>query len=642
MTEPGAWRDALLDALLPAGVNAGRPVRLACDDDALAAAAQTLGLARDGADRALADCLRAHGLIDAAHGVTALARLPAPDCLPGLALLVLAASRMDADDRASMHAYYRRLADLLQVPRQEQWPHIPGTPELTGRFADLKSWMAVQLAGARGLLDLPPVEPSRRVVGVPISQTLLRAGDHRALGAFFERSGRLIDLGWDPVHQLRRWSGRYQLSQPAQSLLHRPELHQALAAALRNARRHWDGTVRDEHGRPVLPARLTLHPLPSRVTVGLTVPALAEPGTVTGPDGLRIDAHPDQAAEMPLEWLRHAVDGPVHADAPDGARVRALPGSTILFEIGPLGLTETPSAVGDDPVWALTCDIRLTAAADDAQRYAADLPAGWQLLCDLDPARLPDALRDPVPADSQPAALLAADGGLPLGPGVWMLDHPPVLRADLPEPASVEIDGHARGDLEPDQPLALDDIAHEPGVHRIDVGDLHADIELADRGLRSGIGSLAVSLNPRRAHRGPAPADPADPVTVTGALVSGADTCGWQPPLLVRYRAVVDVIDRAGTVRQLAPPAPAAWRSHVGLPHGDTWEIEHPQSIAWLCVHVPGREQVIAVAAIDVPLSDDVLDVADDFSHVHRVVDRTDGHADERWQRLLDALEVPA
>lgn len=642
MTDPAAWREALTDALLPAEVNAGRPVRLACDDDAVAAAARTLGLPRDRADCQLVDCLRAHGLIDPARGVSALAKLPAPDCLPGLALLVLAASRMDTDDRASMHAYYQRLADLLAIPRQDEWPHIPGTPQLADRFADLKSWLAVDQAGQRGLLDLPPVDPSRRVVGVPIGQTMLRAGDRRPLSAFFERAGRLIDLGWDPVHQLRRWGGRHQLSQPAQALLHRPELHQPLAAALRNARRHWDGTVTDQHGRAVLPARLTLHPLPGRIALGVTVPTLTEALTVAGPDGARVELTADRPAELPLDWLNHAVDGPVTAEAADGIGVRVLSGATILFEIGPLGLTETPSAVGDDPVWALTCDIRLTAAADDAQRYAADLPDGWQLLCDLDPRRLPEALRDPVPADTDPGALLAADGGLPLAPGVWLLDHPPVLRADLPEPAPVTIDDQARGDLEPDEPLPLDDIAHAPGVHRIYVGDLHADVEMAERGPRDGIGSLAVSLHPRRAHRGPAPVDPDDPVTVSGALVAGADTAGWRPPLIVRYRADIDVIDRDGTVRSLAPPAPAAWRAHVGLPEGDSWEINSPQNIAWVCVHAPGREQVIAVSAVDVPLTDAVLDIAEDFEHVQTVVDRTDGRARQRWQRLLDALEVAA
>ena len=640
--DASAWTQALADALLPDGISAGRPVRLNCDDEAVALAGTTHGIARAQAAPALVACLHAEGLVHREHGVRALARAnagPPPRYLLGLAVLVLAASRMASDETGSMAAYYRRLSELLHVPLQPNWPQIRGVPELVERFEDLATWMAGPEQGARGLLDLPDaVNPT--VVGVPISQSLLRAGDRIYLGAFFERTSRLIDAGWDPVHQLARWSGRHHLSVPLQALLERPALHGALAGALRTARHNWDGATVDAGGRRLLPGQLTLHLPPGPIAIAITVPALGEPAEATGIDGQIMALDPLVPAAVPLSWLEHAAAGPVNAVAGD-ERVRVFPGPTTLFEITALGV-QSVAAAADEPVWALTCDEDLIAACDEHQRLRAPLPPGWVLLCDVEPDLLADELRVHRDDDERPLGGVRALGGLRLADEVWLLDHPPQITADVPEPAPVSIDGAAHGDIEPDQTLTLEKIAHQEGVHHVEIGEQTLTIELAGGGPQDATGSLAFDLHPQRVNAGPTAAGAQAQPHLAGPLLTPAPADGRPRALIVRYRANVDVIDVDGSVRSLGPPTPAAWLDHVGLPQDGPWEIPAADRVVWLCVDVPGRRFIVAHQAVDVPLTDEVLSVVEWHADAQQIVDRSDGRAAERWERLTAALEEVA
>lgn len=635
-----SWCEALADTLLPPDVSAGRPVRLNCDEEAVAAAAATISIARHDATHAFIACLHGEGLVDRDRGVWSLAQADdgdPPRYLLGLAALVLAASRMTSDELGPMAAYFPRLGELLGLPLQSKWPHIYGVPELVKRFDDLAVWMRDRHAGRRGLLDLPAhVHPS--VVGVPIHQSLLRAGDRLALGSFFERTGRLIDAGWDPVHQLAQWGGRHQLTQPLQTLLGQPNLHAALAGALRAARRSWDGSAVDASGRRVLPAELALHLPPGPLTLSAIVPALGAPTDAEGPDGSPITLDRETPAAVPLDWLEHATAGALTVGAAD-ERVRLLVGPTILFEITRLGV-QSVVAAATDPVWVLTCDQRLMDACESHRQVNGPLPAGWSLLCDVEPELLSADLRT-ASDDERPLAGVRAVGGLPLADEVWLLDHPPAIVADVPEPAPVTIDGAAHGDIEPGEQLPLERIAHICGTHHIDVGEQELVIELADRGPRDGVGSLAFDADSRRIHGGVVARE-----TIDGTAVSGPQVTPPAPAplrsLIVRFRCTVDVIDIEGTRRSLGPPAPAAWLEHVGLPQDGPWEIPDADRVVWLCVDRPGRQFIVAHRAVDVPITDGVLDVVEWYSAATQIVDRTGGSADARWQRLRRALEAAA
>jgi len=634
-----AWAQALADVLLPEGVSVGQPVRLDCDDEAIAAVAGRLGIPRADAVAEFVACLRREQLVDRQTGVRPVAGVVAgrpPGYLLGLAALVLAASRMASDELGSMAAYYRRLSELLGIPLQPNWPQIRGVPELVQRFDDLATWMDGPERGQRGVLDLPnDVHPS--IVGVPIHQSLLRAGDRTSLGPFFERTSRLIDAGWDPVHQLTCWSGRHQLTVSLQAILDRPDLHAAIAGALRAARHSWDGSTVDATGRRLLPSQLTLHLPPLPFTLSVTVPALPTALAATAPDGSEIVLSSQTAAVVREAWLAAAADGPVIADA-GSERVRLLPGPTMLFEITPLGV-QSVAAAAEEPVWVLTCDEALIAACEESRRFHAPLPAGWVLLCDIEPDVLADGLRASRDDEERTLAGVRTVGGLRLASEVWLLDHPPNITADLPEPVPVTLDGISYGEIEPQQVIALDRIAHQPGMHSIEIGEQELTIELAARGQRAGVGSLAFDLDERRVYAGPTSEGAAADRSAAGPLISPPPACEAARSLIVRYRSTVDVIDIDGTVRNLAPPVPAAWLNHVGLPEDGPWEIPEADQVVWVCVDIPGRKFVIAHQAADVPVTDDVLSIVEWHADTQRIVDRSDGRAEQRWQRLTAAVD---
>jgi hypothetical protein len=638
-----AWNQALADVLLPMGVNQGQPVRLACDDDAIAQAARTLGIARTEAVAALVRALKDAGLVDYESGVARLAvgdaaRADPPAFLVGLALLVVAASRMVADERGSMAAYYQRLGgDLLDIGLRDSHPQVAGIRELVARFDDLAAWMAGPQKGLRGVLDLPAdVHPP--IVGVPINQTLLRAGDRAALGAFFHRAGRLLDAGWDPVNQLRCWAGRHGLTVPLAQLLEHPKMHAALAGALRVAYRSWDGSMLDENGRRILPSQLSLHVTPGRVALGICVPALDGPMEARDPYGHSLTLHPEQVELAPLQWLDEAHKGAVLLTASDGSLIRALGGPTILFEVSVLGMRAVaPVALGTESVWVLTCDGSWIASCPQDSRFHATLPDGWALLCDVDPLLLPADARPDRDPDHELDGVVAV-GGLRLSKSTWLLDYPPDITADLPEPAPVSVSDRAYGDLEPGGELQLDMVAHAPGLHHVVIGDQQLTIELASRGQRDGIGSLAIAACAPQLHSGVQPA-----ANITGPFFSGAFSDGvpikLHAPLLVRYRATVEIIDSNGSTRTLGPPAPAAWLAHVGLGAPEAWEIPNHDRVVWVCVNADKGRFVIAHQPIDVPLTDEVLDAAEWYRDAQTIVDHTDGGALQRWSRIVGALE---
>lgn len=77
-----AWTAALTDALLPADVSAGAPVRLDCSEHAVQQAAETLAIAAGQAVASLVTCLHAERLVSQHDGVRALARPRAPTRRP--------------------------------------------------------------------------------------------------------------------------------------------------------------------------------------------------------------------------------------------------------------------------------------------------------------------------------------------------------------------------------------------------------------------------------------------------------------------------------------------------------------------------------------------------------------------------------
>ena len=638
---------ALLEELLPAGRD-GHTVLLGCDDRALRNACRRAGATGDptmvlrGALAEVAPLTLDSGL----RGALNTLREPPAD-LAVLCACVLAASRMRADDHHATQAYYARLAELLGLPVHEPWPGVVGFERIPGRFARLARWLEREQRGQRGRLALPS-DPQPSLVGVPISQVLLRRVDRDRLGVLFDRYQGALRIGRDPLRLLRTSSLRHELTAPAQRLLERHEMHEPLRAALLATYQAWDGTVVDARGRRSRAGALRLGLSPGRMTLNVSLPGLETAAAVSDPDGtvLRLPAWPGELT-LPAGCLAHAADGPVLLGGADGPRVRALPGPLMLFDTAETGFWLT-GTVGERPVIVLTCDPRLAARDWGARRANVPLPTGWALICDVTPDELPAELRDPVSEEPDSCLPVTLVGGLRLQAGAWLIDHPPALVGDLGEPVLVELveaDGRSRqlGELLGEEPFTLDAIAAREGTHTIEVAGQTFEIEVATRGLREGVGAFAhYPRKQRLAFAGAVDADTAaiwgSPAgAVCGAAVDGAGDPGWRPPVTVRAQGLVYAIRSDGTVTpHNQGPAPY-WARQAGLPPGGPWPIPDAESVVWACVQSRTYPRVLALRAEPVPLTDDILDLAERFADAP-VVDRGAGEgAAASWRRIVDA-----
>lgn len=655
MTSLEDWNDALLRTLLPEQGDAATAVLLACDDQAVAAAAARLSISADKATGALIAAVRDEYQITTARGLTAVnAQItrhlklghprPVPPFLAALCVTVLAASRMNRDERLNTNAYYQRLCDLLGTQPLDVWPAVAGfKPTVLRGMSLLQNWLTEDQLGRRGEL-LVPDRPKPSLVGIPISQTLLRGRDRDLLGTFFSAHAKHLRSGYDPVLLLRRWSGRERLTQHAQDVLADPELGPGLGAAIRSALRAWDGTFTESGtGRRLLAGELQLAPTSGQLGLRLAVPALTEPAAAVTRAGQEIALRPyPDAVGLPIALLEDARTGPVSLDLKGASSaVTAIPGSTVLFAMATGGLEQTPAA-GDDPVWILTADPKLQAVIPEGpRRLGVPLPDGWALLVDVDPSDLPDSARV-TERDGAPVQGATLGGGLPLGSGAWLVDHPPRVLCDVPEPAPVTVNGRDFGYLDPGEPLTLDMLRGRAGTHVVEVADVYRlELELRDRGLRDGIGSLARYPDDPRLQRAGAIADAraadAEGARVAGAAITGAPAPEWQEPLLVSFNATVHVIYRDGSVRPCAPSEPPMWLSQVGLAHAsDRWEIPDGRDAAWLCVASDRHPRVVPREPVNVPLTDEALHIADWFADAQVIGDDQD---QQRWSRLVAAAQ---
>jgi len=651
--------DALLAELLPVG-RGSSTVLLGCDDQALAAATARLGISGS-PDAALRVALQSAGPITTELGLRRVlaALTEPPDDLIVLCVCVLAASRMHPDEQHSTHAYYGRLCEVLGIAPRDQWPAVAGFERTPARFQALAEWAASE---GRGTIALPS-HPTPALVGIPISQTLLRRVDRDRLGALFDRHRLALDRGRDPLRLLRADSIRHQLTAPAQRLLDRDDLDVPLRATLDAAYHAWDGTVMDERGRRIAAGTLRLGLSPGRVTLNLSLPHLEAAVELTGADGAEalLPAWPAELT-LPAGWLSYASDGPVVAQAAHGQLVRVLPGPTMLFDAADTGFWLTAAAAEGSSVLVLTCAPDL-ATRDWGHRQARlPLPHGWVLICAVKAEELPEELREPARDDeSENGRDIELVGGLALEGGVWLIDHPPLLRSRLEDPVVVEArssDNAWRelGELEPDEPFSLAALAHRPGTHTVAVGGHEFVFELAQSGLRAGVGELAhrprdlhlmragaVSQGDAERYGDPRPA-------VCGAAVDGAGDPAWQSPLTLRAQAIVHVLYSDGRVGVASPRPQPQWARQAQLPAHGSWPIPDGEQAVWLCVQSRTHPRVIALRAETVRLTDEVLDIAQWFGGAFAdapIIDRSGGGAEARWRELVDAAradteELPA
>lgn len=633
--------DALLTQLLPEGQE-GRPVLLACDDQALAAACARLDPKID-PERALRDSLASVAPLTKERGIGPLLgslRGPPAD-FPVLCACVLAASRMHPDEVNSTQAYYVRLAELLGIELRDSWPGVAGFEEVPCRFEGLAEWLAGEEGGSRGTLILPErAEPPR--VGYPISQAVLRRVDRDRLGHFFDQQRLALSLGRDPLRLLRASAVRHELTATAQHQLGQPELEQALRATLTSAYAAWDGTVVDAEGRASRCAELRLSLSPDGL--GLHASLASGAATVKAPqDGsLAIPEAPEEV-RIPLAWLRHCAEAPLTMAAESGPPIRILPGRLILFEVSHAGFWMT-SVPGESPLIVLTCDPNLTSLEWGARRAAVDLPEGWAAICDVEPEEFGELVPTMRPEQVEVAVHPALEGGLQLEPGTWLVGFPPYLRGELPEPAPADLIDpagrrHQLGELDRGRCLSLEELAHSPGAYAVEVSDQRLEFELAASGARAGVGSLAhYPATSELSRSGAIDAETASLWESSLASISGAKAepaSEWSPPLTIRAEAPVHAIRSGGEVTVHGPAPFPHWARLAGLIETNSCSIPEPETVSWLCVASRRSPRVLALEERPgQQITEEVLELVARFSEAAVI---GDPGAAERWQVLCTA-----
>jgi hypothetical protein len=643
------WNAALLDLLLPKRQTEGPfSVLLSCDDLAVEHAAARLGI-REDAVTALAECLKGayeitfeggvRGIVDHGRHWRRLSRpRPLPSFVAGLALAVVAASRMDRNENVSTNAYYTRLCDIFDIPKRDEWPGVASFETLMTFFADLQDWLAVEEGGRRGALVLREPPRNLSVVGVAIGQTPLRGRDRALLGRFFRSTRPALEAGHDPVRLLRRWGYASMLTTPMREKLEDSELEDVMRAALLSAMTAWDGAVLDEDGYCHLDADLYLRIMGPRVALRLVVLGLDDDAAADGPDGPLVLPGGGQEFGVPLTWLEKATLGPVSISLTHRrARVSVLPGTTALFEGSDAGLRRVPAATSET-VAVLTCDATLLANAQEDGMSGPPLPHGWQLAFGVDPDDLPTHLRSAEPADDAEEVRLV--GGLPLNFGAYLADYPPALLSELGEPARVEVDGVECGEALPGAPFDLRPAVTDRGVYHVAVGDVwEQTIELAEHGPRTGTDAYqwlpAGPVWAKASAMSQCHGDEDGPKVRGATIINDGNEHPWRPSLLTRHQDLVDVIFRDGTWTTCGPPLEDGWHRRMGIGTGEPWELPRPADIAYALLR--GRHaQIVCYADVYVEPSESLLDLIASYEN-GEVADRTaDKSGATAWGRLMD------
>jgi hypothetical protein len=576
------WSEALLEVLLPQlpEDQHGAPVLLACDEEAVSAAAEALGLtgadavqkfggcvelryalaATGSVDRVRRDAVQFRGRADGAREI--------PPFFAVCAVMALAASRMTATNHTSTSNYYERLWEVLGRDPGRRAPYeFDYAPWL---FRYLGDWLRSDLGGARGLLVLSDGGPSN--IGCAINQCVFRARDQEHLAEFFSDRVRGRAEHLDLLRLVQVSSHHHYLTHRAQEVIADPALHPMARVALHRALERWDGTIPDAHGGRSWPG--VLHMSVNR-GLRLSVTAPDAPEDLELEDGRGAQA----PAALALSELGTLAERGVRYGQ-QGQRGVFLPaaGDTLLFEVREdTGLQWVKAASGPS-VYVLSRDRDLQRTLADylsVARGGAELPGRWQLFERVPAQRLPAELGAGAASAIRPPVALA--GGLRVARG-WLVGHPPRVEVgEVEQTLSVIVDGQPAGEVHSGGELALDLL---DGDHRVDVGDGLASFLVhmfAVNPAPEPYGQLACSLDARGAHTG-ARAQAPEP-SVCGAALS--ETYDGRLPLMLRARAVTLITSEGICLRQDAPTAPR-WLEAVGLdPRAARWEVQLDDDICW-------------------------------------------------------------
>lgn len=259
-----AWNQAFSRVLFGPN-NEGQPVYLDMDDDILEQVAAEAGVDQSDVSSRLVAAVRETLYMDTADGAVFdrhlyklrqwrramrvfLARGQEPEPPPVIALLAvltLAAEEMQYDSEFAAGAYYPRLFRLLDLPvRQRSRARAAYQKHAEELWRALNEW----LAAADGRFGLPTAYAlSKRYVGLPLSQALVREADRREFPNMFRRFGLMPGSEISPADMEQLFGSWLEtrpcpVSRALEALWRRGDARERIASIAAGELHNWDGT----------------------------------------------------------------------------------------------------------------------------------------------------------------------------------------------------------------------------------------------------------------------------------------------------------------------------------------------------------------------------------------------------------------
>lgn len=483
--------DEALAEILFSDSQAGRPVYVIPDEEAMAALAERLEIPASQAPRLLRRAAKKQiGIEDARSRpfarivresqATRETALDIPAGLATLAVLALAADSMHAEGGMAAHNYYGRLHTFLATPDDRKLAVENGYRDHGEALWDgLNSWLEAW-EGERGI-PTAYVVGTMQYVGLALSQALVRRGDREKLPALF------VDEGLPPGYRmvaadmevtLDAWMQRHPplFSHTLRSLWTNPAARERIAGVACLELESWDGSGLDNvrpgtrhlDGHARLVAKLRRFPrtalgfdlsLPAR---GSEVRATVSIETTSGPVGVVFRAAAagtmrlDDPTAIDVESL---LTDDLHITGEGDQVFRRHPRRVVPFRYDELqqAFIEVETAQLGETTLVLAADglnARVVALLDKVARRGwtelptgtPGLPGGWSAFRDVQILARPNGAihLDLYPLLPRASVSLILPGGLVL-PGLlrkWSSLAPPEVHAVSPGADSLVVEVH--------------------------------------------------------------------------------------------------------------------------------------------------------------------------------------------------------
>lgn len=651
------WNRALIDEYFPEG-GVQRLAYLPVDDDELRALAESEGLCPP--EKAVDDFVSAV-CAELAVKDGSFARFAAwvkgwravrdhPPYLAGLALCVLAASRMASDVAAGISAsnYYARLNAL--IGRDEKAGQPPGFDTLREVWADLERWLDEDCGGARGKSTIRG-HPTWVHVGYPLSQALLRACDRRRLPDFFAAADLEpgSDISLDRLFVLlRAWSAQPScgLTPSARAKIEyaaKDEDETAkheIAETVKRELDAWDGRLRDPRGRLRFPLHLHVRLRPRGATVRLVAPVSKDfplKGWTDARTGAPVAVQVFQegwalavtpAIKRILAEGLHLVNGDIALSFESAA---AVPLREAPPDLG--GFLSRPQATLLEPHIAVVTRAHaeelvtlLSGHTEGKVRLhpkQGELPDGWCVTNRFQLTSVPPlAKKEFSRLIPRLVASTSLQGGLRLATGLYLEGGEPDVLVSSDQEVAVEVDGVvvARGEA---HRIKLSDRELSPGSHTVKAEHTRTFTTTYTLGdiVPSGAGSLGHrferhrSFLPRSVEAEPIQLEqPAGALAVAGAAILGDPD---DLPLGDRRRYLVRAGGRRyfvigavpGEILELEPTGPPKWLHRLGLADQFQFlETSPPFEPAWALIEGSSGDRRVRPLVVRRPESESAGD----------------------------------